>query len=62
MLAGMGDELDWYKIITPLSLFDPLGVAEANSEAILHAGILAACGLVLCLVGTAVFSKRDLAI
>ncbi|HJA01550.1 ABC transporter permease subunit [Candidatus Collinsella stercoripullorum] len=60
MLSGVGDELSWLADVTPIALFDPLGVASGDTGAVAGAAALAASGIALFALGTAAFSRRDL--
>lgn len=62
MASGVGEGLSWLGDLTPLALFDPLGVASDDTTAILGSAALAAMGTVLAALGTAFFSRRDLSV
>ncbi|WP_346694991.1 ABC transporter permease subunit [Thermophilibacter mediterraneus] len=62
MLSGMGDELAWLADVTPLSLLDPLGVASGEFGALAGATALGVSGAALFVLGTAVFTRRDLSV
>lgn len=62
MVSGVGEELAWLGDITPLALFDPLGVAACSTGAVFGAIVLASAGLALAALGVLAFSRRDLSI
>ena len=62
MLSGVGDELSWIGDVTPLALFDPLGVASGNTGALAGAAALGVSGAVLFALGTIAFVRRDLSV
>lgn len=62
MLSGVGDELSWLADVTPLALFDPLGVASGETGALAGAAALGISGAALFALGTAVFARRDLSV
>lgn len=61
MLAGMGDSWDWLRFATPLTLYDPMGLA-AGTAALWPAAALAGAALALYLLGGAVLCRRDLSL
>lgn len=62
MLSGVGDELSWLGDVTPLALFDPLGVASGGMGALAGATVLGVSGAVLFALGTIAFERRDLSV
>lgn len=62
MLSGVGDELSWLADVTPLALFDPLGVASGGMGALAGATVLGVSGGVLFALGTIAFERRDLSV
>ena len=62
MASGVGEGLSWLADLTPLALFDPLGVASGDAAAIAGSVTLALPGLALAVLGIARFSRRDLSI
>lgn len=62
MLSGVGDELSWLGDVTPLALFDPLGVASGGMGALTGATVLGVSGAVLFALGTIAFERRDLSV
>ena len=62
MLSGVGDELSWLGDVTPLALFDPLGIASGSMGALAGAAALGVSGAVLFALGTIAFERRDLSV
>lgn len=62
MASGVGEGLSWLADITPLALFDPLGVAAGDAAALSGSVVLAVSGLALAALGIARFSRRDLSV
>lgn len=62
MLSGVDDGLSWLGDLTPLALFDPLGVANADPASLAGATTLAAAGVIMSGIGMAAFSRRDLSV
>lgn len=62
MLSGIGDELSWLGDVTPLALFDPLGVASGEASALVGTAVLGISGAAFFALGTAVFARRDLSV
>ena len=62
MLSEIGDELSWLGDITPLALFDPLGVASGDASALAGAVALGISGMALFALGAAAFAQRDLSV
>lgn len=60
MLVNMGGRAEKFKYFTFFSLFNPEGIAAGESEAMIGAVVLFAGGIVLFILGVAVFSKKDL--
>ena len=62
MLSGVGDELSWLGDVTPLALFDPLGVASGKMGALAGVAALGVSGTALFVLGTVSFARRDLSV
>lgn len=59
MVTQVGRGLEGLRGVNPVGLFDPYALAAASVDAAWHAAILAAVGLALFALGTAVFCRRD---
>lgn len=62
MLADLGGDVEWMKYLTPLTLFDPLGLAKGSPEALAEMCGLYGVGLLCFLAGAAVFCRRDFSV
>ncbi|OUP09779.1 ABC transporter permease [Collinsella sp. An2] len=62
MASGVGEGLAWLGDVTPLALFDPLGVVSGEAGALAGSTILALAGIALASVGTAAFCRRDFSV
>lgn len=62
MLANVGDKISFLKYLTPLTLFNPSGLASHEPLAFVGSGILLAAGIVMSAIGIKIFSRRNLSI
>lgn len=62
MASGVGTGLSWLADLTPLALFDPLGVAAGDSAGVIGSVALATVGLGFAAFGLVRFSQRDLSV
>lgn len=62
MLADMGGDVEWMKYLTPLTLYDPLGLSERAGTALAGTGILYGAGLSFVLAGIQTFCRRDFSV
>lgn len=60
MLSQVGEQTEWLRYLTPLTLFDPAAIAAGQAGALWQVAALYAAGLVLFGAGTEVFARRDL--
>lgn len=62
MIADLGGDVEWMKYLTPLTLFDPLGIVEGTGTALAGMAALYAVGIFCYLAGIAAFEKRDFSV
>ena len=62
MISQVGDKFENLKYATPLTLFDPDGLAASKSEAFLGCLILYVVGILGYLIAIAHFSRKNLSI
>lgn len=62
MLSQIGDELEFLKYATPLTLFQPTGIAASESSALVGMAILLVSGVIFIAAGIVHFAKKDLCI
>ncbi len=61
MLAGMDEGWQTLRFFTPMTLFDPVGLADGTAD-LWPAAVLAGAALALYVLGIAVFRRRDLSL
>lgn len=62
MLSQVGEQTEWLRYLTPLTLFDPAAIAAGQAGALWQAAAMYAVAAALFGAGTAVFTRRDLSL
>ena len=62
MVAQMGDTAEFFKYVTPNSLFDAKGLVSCELSAFIKIGVLFVGGVILYLCSIRIFCKKDLCI
>ena len=62
MLSQVSDKIEFLKYLTPLTLFDPKALASFDSMAMIHIVILLLCAIIMFIIASLIFNRRDLSL
>lgn len=62
MISQVGEKFEWLKYATPLTLYDPIGIAANDSKSFVLVLPLYICAIAFYSLGLFIFQKKDLCI